>query len=381
MKGAWECFRVALRLGLTSFGGPVAHLAYFREEYVKRLGWLEEDRFAELMSLTQFIPGPGSSQLGAAIGYERAGLPGAFAAWLGFTLPSALILILVAIGMGDLTNPKASGALVGLKLIALAVVAGAWIGMRRSLAPDFRRLAIAISVLALLWFFPTPWMTLVTIICGGIAGIFVLPSSPSSIEEKRAKSGSLGWLALVTFFVLLVVAIGHPSALAGIYRAGSLVFGGGHVVLPLLQETMVGGGYLSLEAFLGGYGATQAVPGPVFTFAAFLGVKGGILGHPLLGATAALIAVFLPGMLLLGGTLKIWARLRRQSWSGPAVSGANAAVVGVLGVALLRMATDGTIGGMGDAFTVVALFLLLRFKILPVWSLVILSATAGAFLG
>ena len=371
---------MALRLGLTSFGGPVAHVAYFRGEYVERLKWLNEDRFAELMSLTQFIPGPGSSQLGAAIGHERAGLPGAFAAWLGFTLPSAVILILVAFGMGDLSNPHAAGALVGLKLTALAVVTGAWIGMLKSLAPDGRYLAIAIVALALLWFFPKPWMTLVTIVLGGLAGVTVLSPEVSSPEVKKTKSGSLGWLALITFFSLLVVSIEHPSALAGIYRAGSLVFGGGHVVLPLLQETMVDGGYLSQEEFLGGYGATQALPGPVFTFAAFLGLKSGILDNPLLGATAALLAVFLPGMLLLGGTLKIWSRLRGQSWSGPVVAGANAAVVGVLGVALLRMATDGTIAGWSDALIVMVLFALLRFKVIPVWSLVILSAAGGAFL-
>ncbi len=380
MSGAWECFRVALRLGVTSFGGPVAHLAFFRQEYVERLRWVDEDRFAELMSLTQFIPGPGSSQLGAAIGHERAGLPGAFAAWLGFTLPSAIILALVALGMGDLSSPRAAGALTGLKLVALAVVAGAWLGMRRSLAPDFRRLLIACTVLALLWFFPAPWVTLVTIVLGGLTGTLLLSSDPPAAEKKESKSGPLGWIALITFFVLLAISIGHPSPLAGIYRAGSLVFGGGHVVLPLLQETMVDGGHLSREAFLGGYGATQAVPGPVFTFSAFLGVKAHVLGHPLAGAAAAIVAIFLPGMLLLGGTLKLWNRLRRQAWSGPAVGGANAAVVGVLGVALLRMATDGTIHGWSNALTVVLLFALLRLKIVPVWALVILSAVGGAFL-
>lgn len=380
MSGAWECFRVALRLGVTSFGGPVAHLAYFRQEYVERLRWVDEDRFAELMSLTQFIPGPGSSQLGAAIGHERAGLPGAFAAWLGFTLPSAIILVLVALGMGDLTNPRAAGALTGLKLIALAVVAGACLGMRRSLAPDLRRTGIACAALALLWFFPAPWMTLVTIVLGGLVGTLILSSDQPAAEKKESRSGPLGWFALIAFFVLLVLSLGHPSPLAGIYRAGSLVFGGGHVVLPLLQETMVDGGFLTQEAFLGGYGATQAVPGPVFTFAAFLGVKADIFGHPIPGAAAAIVAIFLPGMLLLGGTLKLWNRLRRQSWSGPAVGGANAAVVGVLGVALLRMATDGTIQGWSNALAVALLFALLRLKIVPVWALVILSAATGAFL-
>lgn len=378
MGPAIECFLVALRLGLTSFGGPVAHIGYFREEYVTRRKWVDEDRFGELMSLTQFIPGPGSSQLGAAIGYERAGLAGAFAAWLGFTLPSAVFLLLVALGMGDLSGEGATGALTGLKLIAIAVVAGALVGMRRSLAPDFKRLAFATIAVVVLWFFPTPWVTLVTIIGGGIAGALLLEGEHAKAIQTPSRSGPLGWLALILFAILLAFAAGHPSPLAGMYRAGSLVFGGGHVVLPLLQESMVQGGHISQEVFLGGYGATQAVPGPVFTFGAFLGAKSNLLDNPLLGAPAALVAIFLPGMLLLGGTMKIWSRLRRLSWSGPAVRGANATVVGVLAVALLRMATDGTIQGWGNALAVVLLFGVLRLKILPVWALVILSAIAGA---
>jgi chromate transporter len=381
MKSAWECFRVALRLGLTSFGGPVAHLAYFREEYVTRRQWLSEERFGELMLLTQFLPGPGSSQLGAAIGNERAGLPGAFAAWLGFTLPSAILLVLLALGMGDLSGDRASGALTGLKLVALAVVAGAWIGMRRSLAPDFRRLGIALLVLVTLWFFPAPWMTLTTMMTGALAGMFFLPREKTpDVPVPAVRRGGRGWLALLAFFLLLGLSLGHPGPLAGIYRAGSLVFGGGHVVLPLLQESMVDGGYLSQDVFLGGYGATQAVPGPVFTFAAFLGVKAGLFGHPVLGAAAALVAVFLPGMLLLGGTLHLWSRLRERPRARGAVSGANAAVVGVLGVALLRMATDGTIDGWGHALGVAILFLILRRKLIPVWALVIISAVGGAVL-
>jgi chromate transporter len=385
MHAALECFWVALRLGLTSFGGPVAHVSYFREEYVARRAWVSESRFGELMSLTQFIPGPGSSQLGAAIGYERAGIPGGIAAWVGFTLPSALVLVLVALGIGDLAGETASGALRGLKLVALAVVAGAWLGMRSSLAPDLRRMAIAFIVLVTLWFFRDPWMTVVMITLAGAVGVFTLSAGEKIEKEKSSGRGLLGWLALITFFVLLFLSLGNQGPLAGIYRAGSLVFGGGHVVLPLLQESMVGevegGRYMTKEVFLGGYGATQGVPGPVFTFAAFLGVKAGIFGNPWLGAGAALVAVFLPGMLLLGGTMKIWGRLRGKRWAQRAVSGANAAVVGVLGVALLSMGTDReTLGGWPDALGVAILFLILRRKLIPVWALVLIAAGGGALL-
>ncbi len=377
MHAALECFIVALRLGLTSFGGPVAHVSYFREEYVSRRGWISESRFAELMSLTQFIPGPGSSQLGAAIGYERAGLLGGLAAWIGFTLPSAIVLILVALGMGDLSGEAAQGAVRGLKLIALAVVAGAWLGMRSSLAPDLRRLSIALLVFLMLWLFTAPWMTVLMITISGLIGVFTLSAGEQIEKEKTPSRGIYAWLALLAFFSLLFLSIGNSGPLAGIYRAGSLVFGGGHVVLPLLQESMVPQ-YMDKQVFLGGYGATQGVPGPVFTFAAFLGVKADIFGNPWLGAGAALIAVFLPGMLLLGGTMKIWGRLRGKRWAQRAVNGANAGVVGVLGVALLRMATDGSILNLADALGVLILFMILRKKLIPVWALVIIAAAGGA---
>jgi chromate transporter len=382
MHAAFECFWVALRLGLTSFGGPVAHVSYFREEYVARRGWVNESRFGELMSLTQFIPGPGSSQLGAAIGYERAGILGGIAAWVGFTLPSTIVLVLVAMGMkDDLNSGPAEGAVRGLKLVALAVVAGAWLGMRSSLAPDLRRLVIALLVFVALWLFTAPWVTVVMITLAGLAGVFTLSAGEKIEKEKTSGRGLLGWLALLVFFALLFVSMGSNGPLAGIYRAGSLVFGGGHVVLPLLQESMVDGGYMKKEVFLGGYGATQGVPGPVFTFAAFLGVKANIFGNPWLGAGAALIAVFLPGMLLLGGTLKIWGRLRGKRWAQRAVKGANAGVVGVLGIALFNMARDGTVAGWTDALGVAILFLILRKKLIPVWALVIIAAGGGALLG
>ncbi len=379
MHAALECFLVALRLGLTSFGGPVAHVSYFREEYVARRGWVSESRFGELMSLTQFIPGPGSSQLGAAIGYERAGLLGGIAAWVGFTLPSAIVLILVALGMGDLSGDTASGAVRGLKLVALAVVAGAWLGMRSSLAPDLRRLSIALLVFVALWIFTAPWVTVVMIALSGLIGVFTLSAGEKIQKEKTSGRGLYGWLALLVFFILLFISIGNTGPLAGIYRAGSLVFGGGHVVLPLLQESMVPE-YMDKQVFLGGYGATQGVPGPVFTFAAFLGVKAEIFSNPWLGAGAALIAVFLPGMLLLAGTMKIWGRLRGKRWAQRAVNGANAGVVGVLGIALFNMARDGTVAGWTDAFGVAILFLILRKKLIPVWALVIIAAAGGALL-
>ena len=381
MSAVLECFFVALRLGLTSFGGPVAHVSYFREEYVARRKWVSESRFAEIMSLTQFIPGPGSSQLGAAIGYERAGLAGGFAAWIGFTLPSALVLVFVALGIGDLSSEHAQGALRGLKLIAIAVVAGAWIGMRKSLAPDLRRMAIALLVFAVLLFFGVPWMTVVMITISGIIGIFTLSAGEKIEKQKTGGRGLLGWGAMIAFFVLLLISVGHSGPLAGIYRAGSLVFGGGHVVLPLLQESMVDDGYMTKEIFLGGYGATQGVPGPVFTFAAFLGVKADLFGNPWLGAGAALLAIFLPGMLLLGGTMKIWGRLRGKRWAQRAVKGANAGVVGVLGLALFLMVKDSdTMTGWVDFAWVAIFFLILSKKIIPVWALVIISAAGGALL-
>jgi len=377
---------VALRLGLTSFGGPVAHVGYFREEYVTRKGWVSEERFGELMSLTQFIPGPGSSQLGAAIGYERAGLLGGFAAWVGFTLPSAIVLVLVALGMGDLSSSGADGLLRGLKLVALAVVMGAWLGMRQSLAPDLKRMIIAVVAFLALFFTTAAWMTIVVIAVAGLIGVYCLHGEQKENAEAIQSKGMIGWLALVVFFVILFLTLTNDNALGGIYRAGALVFGGGHVVLPMLRDTMVGGGLMSEEIFLGGYGATQGVPGPVFTFAAFLGARADFFGDPWLGAGAAIIAVFLPGMLLLGGTMKIWGRLRHRAWAQRAVEGANAAVVGVLGVALAQMSTKiAESGGKAsiaqDLVVFAVLFLILQKKWIPSWGLVLLAAGGGWLLG
>lgn len=377
-----ECFFVALRLGCTSFGGPVAHVSYFREEYVVRRRWISEEKFGELMALTQFLPGPGSSQLGAAIGHHRAGLAGGFAAWLGFTLPSAVLMVIVALGMGQLGSDD-GGMIKGLKLVALAVVTGAWLGMRESLSPDIKRMLIVALAFAVLWFFREPWMTILVIAAAAIGGIFLLrvePKEVSDASEEEAKRGILGWLALMLFAGLLLSSFGNGHLLGGIYRAGALVFGGGHVVLPMLHETMVIDGPMTEEVFLGGYGATQAVPGPVFTFAAFLGASSNLMGNPWLGAASALVAVFLPGMLLLAGTLNIWRHLRTRSWAQKAIQGANAAVVGVLGVALVQMASSGSVGGIFDGLLFALFFLILRKKIIPVWALVILAALGGSLI-
>ena len=382
MSGFWECFMVALRLGLTSFGGPVAHVGYFREEYVARRKWLSEERFAELTALSQFIPGPGSSQLGAAIGHEKNGLAGGFAAWLGFTLPSALVMLFVAMGVEQLSG----GMIHGMKLVAIAVVAHAWLGMRGSLASGIRKGLIATLALVILYFSSAPWMTILVI--GFCAFLGVLCLNAGELPKKEKQSRKLGGaLAMMVFFALLFWSLtfvgksdGH--ALAGIYRAGALVFGGGHVVLPMLQETMVAG-YMDQEIFLAGYGATQAVPGPVFTFASFLGGKTELFGSAWLGAGAGIVAVFLPGMLLLAGTMSVWGKLRGKAWAQKAILGANAAVVGVLGLALIQMVMgDGrTVAGWKDGLAVALLFLILKKKLLPVWALVILAGAFGGLAG
>ena len=357
----------------------MAHVGYFREEYVERRKWLSEERFGELTALSQFIPGPGSSQLGAAVGYEKGGLAGGFAAWLGFTLPSALVMLFVAMGVESLSG----GVIHGMKLVAIAVVAGAWLGMRSSLATGIRKGGIALLALVILWFSSAAWMTILVIAFCAFLGVLFLNAGELPERQKQSRKFG-GALAMIVFFVLLFWSLGFQPksdshALAGIYRAGALVFGGGHVVLPMLQETMVGSGYMTEEVFLGGYGATQAVPGPVFTFASFLGGQTELFGSAWLGAGAGIAAVFLPGMLLLAGTMSVWGRLRGKAWAQKAVQGANAAVVGVLGLALIQMATNGSIAGFKDAIAVVLLFFILKKKLVPVWALVIGAGVLGGF--
>ncbi|MBU4321943.1 MAG: chromate efflux transporter, partial [Gammaproteobacteria bacterium] len=343
-RSAWAVFLIFLRLGLTSFGGPVAHLGYFRSEFVERRRWLSEAAYADLVALCQFLPGPASSQVGLALGLARAGYAGAFAAWAGFTLPSAIALIALALGLtqaGDaLQSGAGAGLLHGLKVVAVAVVAQAVWGMARSLCPDASRRALMLATAALLQAWPGTGTQLLAIAFAGVLCLLFMgpaadaPHEPMSVPVSRTAGAA--WLAL--FFALLMslplLLQALPSqALAlvdAFYRAGALVFGGGHVVLPLLQASVVPPGWVSSDAFLAGYGAAQAVPGPLFTFAAFLGAAMQTAPTGWAGGALALAAVFAPAFLLIVGALPFWESLRAQPRVRAALMGINAAVVGLL---------------------------------------------------
>ncbi|NWK56750.1 chromate efflux transporter [Verrucomicrobiaceae bacterium N1E253] len=390
-RGALECFWTSLKLGLTSFGGPVAHLGYFHEVYVKREKWLSDERYAELVSLTQFLPGPGSSQLGAAIGYERAGWLGSLGSWLGFTLPSALLMIGFAIGMSSVQEWLGLGWLHGLKIAAIAVVVVALFGMQQKLCTGKKEAVFAIGALLVLMFTKQAWVQPVVILIGGLVGAFVFHDRAAkecgeSLEKRSFKAR--WWHSVVPATLLMVVLMAVPAmfpesrdamALGGLMHAGALVFGGGHVVLPLLETSTVDAGLMPKYEFLAGYGAAQAVPGPMFTFCAFLGAVMGLFGNPWLGGLAGLVAVFLPGMVLLGGGLPVWDRMKHFSWARAGVRGANATVVGVLGAALAAMFFGGSVSSIWDVLAIVLLVLALHFRWLPVWALVVLAAVIGAF--
>ena len=383
---ALEIFGVATRLGLTSFGGPVAHLGYFREEYVARRRWLDEATYADLVALCQFLPGPASSQVGIAIGITRGGLLGGLAAWLGFTLPSAIALVLFAYGLRGLGAADA-GWLHGLKVAAVAVVALAVWGMARSLAPDRARATIAIvsAFCALLW--PTGVGQVAIIAAAALVGLWLLPTSASAPPTDRPVlvSRTLGVSALVVFFGLLIALpiarqITGSQALAlfdSFFRVGSLVFGGGHVVLPLLQAEVVPPGWVSSEAFVAGYGAAQAVPGPLFTFAAYLGAVMGPPPSGVAGAAIALVAIFLPSFFMIVGALPFWDTLRGRSSFQSALRGINAAVVGLLLAALYQPVWTSAIHGPADVGLALAAFGLLAFWKAPAWLVVVLAAAAG----
>ena len=386
MSAFVEVLTVALRLGLTSFGGPIAHLGYFRDEYVVRRQWLDEKSYADLVALCQFLPGPASSQVGMAIGIARAGLPGALAAWLGFTLPSALLLIIFAFGVNALGTAATAGWLHGLKVVAVAVVAQAVWGMAKSLCPDRQRatLAILAAIVTLSW--PTAGGQLLSIVAAGIIGWrFLAPTVLTS--QARAHfpvSKRAGGFAWIVFFVLL---LGLPAirALASshwldvfdsFFRVGSLVFGGGHVVLPLLQTEVVGPGWITNEQFVAGYGATQAVPGPLFTFSAYLGA----VMDGWSGALLTLAAIFLPSFLLVIGALPFWDLMRANTNFQSALSGINAAVVGLLLAALYNPVWTSAIHSSADFALGLVGFTLLMFWKRPPWIVVLLSAAAGEIL-
>jgi len=340
----FECFIVALRLGLSAFGGPVAHLGYFREAYVVQRGWISEERFAELLAICQFMPGPASSQLGAAIGYERGG-------WL---------------------------------VVAVAVVAVAIMGMRKKLCPDLPKLVISVVALLILVLTPWTWMQPLVILLGGIVGGIAF----ADYKKDKVEGGEGRWpifsMVALLIFVGGVVALpwltqGSEDAQAagGIVKAGSLVFGGGHVVLPLLETEMVDTGFMSKDDFLAGYGAAQAVPGPMFTLASYLGAQLGLFGNPWLGGLVGTVAIFGPGLFLLATGLPLWNRIKDLPRARGAIAGANAAVVGLLGAALVGMIRSGVLVSVWDWLFTMIFFAVLGMRKLPVWVVVLFAAVVG----
>jgi chromate transporter len=387
--GSWlEVLAVFFRLGLTSFGGPVAHLGYFREEFVRRRRWLDDRSYADLVALCQFLPGPASSQVGIAIGLLRAGYTGALAAWMGFTLPSALAMVLFAYGVAALGEVAESGWLHGLKVAAVAVVAQAVLGMARTLAPDRPRATLAVAAAVVVLAVPSAWGQIGAILLGGAIGITLLRGEApvDSAALPLSVSRTTGSVMLALFFSLLIglpllAALSPAQSLKefdAFYRAGSLVFGGGHVVLPLLQASVVPPGWVSNDAFLAGYGAAQAVPGPLFTFAAYLGAVMRPEPNGWLGAIICLVAVFLPSFLLVIGALPFWEEFRRRVTAQAALRGVNAAVVGLLLAALYHPVWTSGISGAADFALAITAFLLLFMWQMPPWLVVVLCAVAGA---
>jgi len=388
MMQTLKIFLVFLRLGLISFGGPIAHLGYFRAEFVGRRHWLSEDAYADIVALSQFVPGPASSQTGFALGVLRGGLLGGLAAWAGFTLPSAILMLLAAYGLRYAEGPIAQGAIHGLKLLAAGVVAQAVWSMGRSLCPDRLRAGFAFVIAAILIAVPNAQLQLAAIVLGSLFGFFLLRgmerphAAPLGIKTSRTAA----MFAILAYFLLLA---GLPIAAAitqsgtielaeAIYRAGALVFGGGHVVLPLLQETVVRPGWVPAGDFLAGYGAAQALPGPLFTFAAFLGAKSSVGPGGAAGAAVAVIAIFLPGLLLMVGALPFWDRLRVRGHARGALDGVNAAVVGILGAALYQPVWTSAVEMPLDAALAVLAFAAMAAARLPVLIVVLLAAAAGS---
>ena len=387
---AGEVFGVFLKLGLTSFGGPIAHLGYFRDELVTRRRWLGDEAYGHLVALCQFLPGPASSQAGFALGLMRAGWPGALAAFAAFTFPSALILFAFAMAAASIDGPLGTGALHGLKIVAVAIVAQAVWGMARSLCPDPPRASIAVGAVAMLAILPGSAGMIAAIALGALAGLLFLRAT----DMADAAGGDLSFpvtrpqavFALGAFALLLAslpLLSGQSSMIAvfdSFYRAGALVFGGGHVVLPLLEAEIVGQNWLDRDGFLAGYGAAQAIPGPLFTFAAYLGAVLEPEPNGLAGAAIALAGIFLPGFLVLVGVLPFWSRLRTTPRARTAMQGANAAVVGILGAALYSPVFTGAIGDMRDFSLAVLCFVLLMAWKVPPWAVVIVAATGGSLL-
>jgi chromate transporter len=403
---AAEVLRAFLKMGLISFGGPVAHIGYFREEFVVRRRWLDDAVFSDLVGLCQFLPGPASSQLGFSIGLMRAGYLGGLAAWTGFTLPSAVALTLLGLGADAALQENtavasvAAGLAHGLKLVAVAIVAQAVWGMARTLCPDWRRAAIAVVAAVAVSAGRSSTMQVAVLLCGGLLGMwFCRTSTPAATATQAAPVSSLApvsrpaapvsravGMTSLTVFALLLVGLPllrgwHAAALFdAFYRSGALVFGGGHVVLPLLREAFVAPGWVSDDVFLAGYGAAQAVPGPLFTFASYLGAVTAPASHRAAGALLGLTGVFLPGMLILLGTLPFWDQFRVQPDAQAVMHGVNAAVVGLLGAALYNPIWTSSVRTMGDIGAALIGFVLLTVWRAPPILIVILGAAAGVVL-
>ncbi len=382
-----EVFRAFLVLGLTAFGGPVAHLGYFRREFVEKHAWLAPEDYAGLLALCQFLPGPASSQMGFCIGLKRAGWQGGLAAWLGFTLPSAVLMALLAhwIGVFQVT-PAARGAIHGLELAAIAVVAQAVWRMARTLCPDTPRRALAVLAVALLMLLPSTEGQILVLLVGALIGRLTLTPNHRA-PPRPTRSPPLPHGAALTclslFVILLVLAFAAPpngaaALFAAFYRAGALVFGGGHVVLPLLRDAVVVPGWVAPQIFLAGYGAAQALPGPLFTVAAFLGAISTASPAGILGACIATVAIFLPGLLLVTGTLPYWQKLQHRPGIAAMVMGMNAAVVGLLGAAFINLLGLRMLHSVWDiAITFAALALLTLGRARPIL-VVMFCAAAGA---
>jgi len=382
-----EVFAAFLKLGLSAFGGPVAHIGYFRAEFVGRRAWLREGAFADLVALCQFLPGPASSQVGFAIGLRRAGPMGALAAFVGFTLPSAVLMTALALGAGRLRGALAAGLIHGLKLVAVAVVAQAVWGMSRTLTPDPQRLALAALATAIVSLTPPGLGQIVAIGLGAVVGLWLCRTvaGPAGAAFDPPVSRRAGLIALGACLVLLLggpllaaaSGAGPIARFDAFYRAGALVFGGGHVVLPLLKAAVVDPGWVSQDAFLAGYGAAQAMPGPLFTFAAYLGAVMPGSGGPIMGAALGLAAIFLPGLLILTAALPFWSALRARPGAVAAMAGVNAAVVGILAAALYRPLFTSAVGDLTDFAAVAAGFVLLVVARAPPVVVVILGAAFG----
>jgi chromate transporter len=374
-----------LRLGCLSFGGPIAHIGYFHTEFVERRKWCDEETFAELVALAQSMPGPASSQVGFALGVLRAGGLGGLAAWGGFTLPSALLMLAFAMGHRFLAGKLGIGIVHGLQLVAVAVVAQAILVMRRSLAPDGLRLGMALLAAIVVWFAPPIVSTVLAIAAGAVLGWLLLRNSPQRPIRQLdfGLSKATGIIAAALFVVLLlllpvltaVTRSSNLSVFSAFYRSGALVFGGGHVVLPLLENAVVARGWVDQPSFLAGYGAAQALPGPLFTFAAYLGASIRPTPNPVLLSALALLAIFLPGLLIILGVLPFWNTLRQKPYIQSSLRGVDAAVVGLLIAAFIRPVWISAVRSIFDVALAFGAFLLLvRWKV-PPWG-VVLGAVA-----